>query len=172
MAILKSTKAKLQQSQSPAQEVQERQMKVATKLEEVIGRPPEGAKETRLRAATAAAVSGTMTFKDAEKLFAVSHREIQNFIERVFPTEEDKYKFLEDSMIHSSMLATAQFQKTFGQLSAIDAARAATIFAAKATDIRKAREAGFKEAPINVTTIVALEKTLAQLTQQPPTVDV
>ena len=169
MAILKSQKPKVVDTtpMESAVELQLRQQKVAEALEETIGRPSESAKEARLRGATSAAISGAMSYKDAERMYAVSHKEIQRFISRVFPSDEDKYKFLEDSMIHNSMLASARFQQAFGEMTAIDAARASTIFAGKATDIRKAREAGFKEAPLNITTIIALEKTLSRLTAPP-----
>lgn len=146
---------------------QDAQNKVATALEKAIGRPAADAKENRLRAATSAVLSGALTPSEAERTYAVAQTAINKFIERTFPTDEDKYLFLENCMISNAMLAASRFQQCFGELNAIDAARASAIFAGKATDIRKAREAGFKEAPINVTTIVALERTLRNLTPQP-----
>lgn len=171
MAILKSQAAKLKVAvAAPVVSKEENVKAVAKQLEVAVGRPPEGAKENRTRAATAAVMAGAMTFADAERLYAVSQTEVRRFIERVFPTDDDKYAFLENCMISNAMLASSRFTQCFGELNAVDAARAAAIFAGKATDIRKAREAGFKEAPINVTTILALESTLRKLTQ-PTTVE-
>lgn len=167
MAILKSTKAKLAQSATPPPTKEENQLRVAKALENAMGRPAANQKEARTRAATAAVMSGSTSYADAERLYGVAQMEIKAFVERTFPTDEDRFAFLENCMLTNAMLASSRFVQCYGELSAVDAARAASIFAGKAVEIRKARETGFKEAPVNVTTIVALEKTLKSLIQKP-----
>lgn len=141
----------------------DRQKEIANKLTEKIGRPAANGKEERLLAGTSAVLSGNATYADAQRMYAVSNAEIRRFIEQVFPTEEDKYTFLEECMVSNAMLASSRFQQSFSELTAIDAARAASIFAGKAIEIRKAKETGFKEPPLRVDVIVALEKTLRNL---------
>ncbi len=63
-------------------------------------------------------------------------------------------------MVSNTILASSIFEQKHQELSAIDAARAATMFADKATNIRKARQADFKEPPLRVDVILSLEKTL------------
>lgn len=143
---------------------EEHRKKVSKKIDEAVGRPATTEKEERVRAATAAVLSGNSTFSEAQRLYAVKYNDIQKFLTATFQTEDDRYKFMEDCMLTNAMLATGVFQKKYGELSAIDAARAASIFADKAVTIKKAREAGFKEPPINIGVIVSLEKTLKALT--------
>ncbi len=167
MAILKAKNKTTVASENTATQANNLK-KVATKLAEAIGRPPENATEERKRAATAAVMSGNSTFAEAERMYAISQEQIRRYINRTFPQDEDKYAFLESCMLANAMLAGSRFNQCFGELNAIDAARAMAIFSGKAIEIKKAREAGFKEAPINVTTIVALEKTLRNLTAPVP----
>lgn len=140
----------------------EHQRKIAKKLDEVIGRPPADTKEKRLRAATTDILAGDKP-TEVERLYALNNVEIQRFIKKTFPNDVDRYQFLEDCMLQNSMMAQARFAQVFGEMSAIDAARAATMFAGKAIEIRKARENGFKEAPLNVAVILSIEKTLQKL---------
>lgn len=145
---------------------EEHRRKIVEKLHEGMGRPATSPKETRVIAATAEILSGTATISQAEKIYAVRYMEVKRFLEKTFSTEEDKYKFLEDCMITNAMLASNVFQEKYDQMSALDAARAASLFSDKAVTIRKSRESGFRETPINVGVILSLERTLNKLTNE------
>lgn len=148
---------------------QEHKRKIVNQLEKEIGRPSTSMRETRLRAATAEVLSGT-PMAEAQRMYAVQQGDLDRFIKQVFPTDTDRYEFLEQCMLTNSMLAMARFHEVYKEMDAIDAARAATLFAGKAVDIRKARTEGFREQPISIGAIITLEKTLKLLTQSNPTI--
>lgn len=143
----------------------DRKKKIAKKIEEVAKRPPINAKEQRLRAAATATLAGDKN-ADVCRMFAVSQQEIVRYMRQLFPNEEDRFTFLEEVAITNASLAAKRFQDVFGELSAIDAARAFAAFSGKALEIRKAKESGFKEPEINVQTIVALQQTLSKLNEK------
>lgn len=136
----------------------EHRRKVASKL--------ETAPESPVKEAAVEVLSGSMSFQEAKKVFGTSQFEIQKLIKQSFATEEDSYKFMEECMVANAMLSSSIFQKKYEDLTAIEAAKATAIFMGKAVEVRKAREAGFKEPPISVNVIVALEQTLKKLTNE------
>lgn len=138
---------------------------VHQKLEKAIGRPPLDAKEKRVKAAAADFLVGDK-ITEVEKRYAVQAQELSRYIKKAFPQDEDRFKFLEEMMITNATLAAGRFQDVFGEMNAEQAARAAGIFAAKALEIKKARESGFKEQPVQVGVILQLQETLSKLTQQ------
>lgn len=140
--------------------------KIVEKLEEKVGRPATSVKETRVRAAASEVLSGKATMAQAGRAYAVTYHDIQHFLEKTFPNEEDRYKFLEEAMIGNSVLSMKRFAESYETMDAIDAARAATMFAGKAAELRKARLDGFKEPPIGVNLIISLERNLQKLTEK------
>lgn len=138
---------------------------VHQKLEKAIGRPPLDAKEKRVKAAAADFLAGDK-ITEVEKRYAVQAQELSRYIKKAFPQDEDRFKFLEEMMITNATLAAGRFQDVFGEMNAEQAARAAGIFAGKALEIKKARESGFKEQPVQVGVILQLQETLSKLTQQ------
>lgn len=136
---------------------------VAKALDDKIGRPTSDPFERSLKAAAANALSGEMSYTAIENLYQISQNEIQTFINKLFPDDNDKFLFLEQVAQQNATLAASVFTAKFTELTAIDAAKAFAIFSSKALDIRKAREMGFKEPPIPIQTLQDLQKTLARL---------
>lgn len=99
-----------------------------------------------------------------ETRYTTASKQIEEYVTRTFPDETDRFKFLEQCAISNAILAQGQFQRQHENLTAEGAARAFGIFADKALQIRKARESGFQEAPINVSILISLQETLARLT--------
>lgn len=143
--------------------IDRRKRLVEEKLNEAIGRPPADEKEATLRQATVAVLSGEMTPKQAKTEYEVSQAQIQKFMQRTFATEEDRYEFVENCFLTNAVLSSAIFEKKHTELSAIDAARAASMFSKGATEIRKARQSDFKEPPLRVDVILSLEQSLKTL---------
>ena len=137
---------------------EQRKQQIAKELSKKVSRPIT-AKEKRVQSAAVAHLAGDK-IADIEKVYAVNLAEINRLLKKAFSSDEDRFKFLEECMMSNSVLAMGQFHKKYGEMTAIEAAKASTMFAGRALDIKKAREAGFKEAPINVGVIVALQKTL------------
>lgn len=140
--------------------------KVHKKIEKAMGRPPINAKEKRVQAATADFLAGDK-ITEIEKRYAVQAQELSRYLKKAFPDDEDRFKFLEEMMITNATLAAGRFQDVFGEMNAEQAARAAGIFAGKAIEIKKARESGFKEQPVNVGVILQLQETLNRLSTSP-----
>lgn len=138
---------------------------VHKKIEKAMGRPALDAKEKRLKAATADFLAGDK-ITEVEKRYAVQAQELNKYIHKAFPQDEDRFKFLEDMMVTNATLAAGRFQDVFGEMNAEQAARAAGIFAGKALEIKKARENGFKEQPVQVGVILQLQETLDRLTHE------
>lgn len=137
---------------------------IVEKLQKKVGIPidEEG---VRLQEAAAEVMSGSK-LASVEKHFGVTSYEISRYIKKSLPTEEERYNFLEDCMLTNSVLAMSTFQRNFELMLPLDAAKAASIFASKAIEIRKARNDGFREPPVSVNTIVSLEKTLKTLAER------
>lgn len=146
----------------PFKPKQDQKASIAKAIELKMGRPPANATERRKRAASTAILAGDKP-ADVERVFGVAQSEITQYIRTVFPTEEDRFKFLEDCLLTNASLASSVFVKKYSELDAEGAARAMGIFAGKALEVKKARQAGFQEAPINVGVILNLQKTLDNL---------
>lgn len=99
-----------------------------------------------------------------EDKFTSASKEIEAFVTRTFPDETDRFKFLEQCAISNAIICQGHFQEMHANMTAEGAARAFGIFADKALQIRKARESGFQEAPVNVSILISLQETLARLT--------
>jgi len=96
--------------------------------------------------------------------YSTDKQKVEKVILSKFDDDDDsKFEFLEQRMASNSMRAMKIFEEKAEEMTASDAAKAAVLFAAKSLDIKKAREAGFREAPINVGIIMKLEATLAKL---------
>ncbi len=135
---------------------------IAKAIELKMGRPAANATEGRKRAALTSLLAGDKP-SDVERVFGVAQTELTQYFKTVFPTDDDRFKFLEDCLLTNATLASSQFVKKYGELDAEGAARAMGIFAGKALEVKKARQAGFQEAPINVGVILSLQKTLDNL---------
>lgn len=140
-----------------------RRKKISDIIVENLGHVPSTGEEKRLHAA-AVAVAGGDKQSDVERLYAVDQGKIQDYISRAFPDEADRFKFLEECAISNAILAQGHFAKNYTDLTPEGAARAFGIFAEKALSIRKARENGFQEAPVNVAVLLNLQQTLDRLT--------
>jgi hypothetical protein len=140
-----------------------RKEKIAKKLEKELDRKPLTAKEKRLHAASAEFLSGAK-MAEVESAFAVQRNEIELYLKKVFPDENARYQFLEEIAITNATLAAKRFTDCFGELSAEGAAKAFAIFSGKAVEIKKAREAGFKEQSINPQILIQLQQTLEKVT--------
>lgn len=101
---------------------------------------------------------------DALKLHLQKTKAVEDQMRRTFPTDDDQFEFLEKNMMVNAMRSMKRFEDTFDQMTPVEAAKAAGTFTGKALDIKKARETGFREPPINVSVILSLEQTLKQLT--------
>lgn len=143
----------------------EQKSRIAKKLAEKIGRPAANAKEKRLRAAAKDQLAGE-GIAEIERMYAINQTELNRFFKRIFPTDTDRFQFLEECMVTNAAIAMQVFTEKHKEMTAIEAAKAATLFAEKAVVIKKAREAGFKEPPINVAAILRLEKTLNVIAEQ------
>lgn len=140
----------------------DRKKQIDDQLEKKIGRKPISQKEVRLRAATVDILTGDPT-TEAMRRYALQQSEISQYLRKLFPTDEERFEFLESCMIANSMIAMQDFQKNHGDMEPADSAKAAAMFAGKALEIKKARENGFKEAPINIGILLSLERTLASI---------
>lgn len=132
-------------------------------IELQVGRPPVNAQESRKRAAMAEVLAGE-PMADVERRYAIAQQELIRYIKQVFPTDQDRFEFLENCMLTNATLAGAKFVEGYSTMTAPEAAKAMAIFAKGALEIRKAREQGFKEAPVNVGIILTLQDTLSKLT--------
>lgn len=137
---------------------------IATKLQEVVGVASTG-EEKVLQLAATEILSGIKT-EDVAIKYALDTEEINGYLRRIFPTDDAKFTFLEDCMTANSMRAMAVFERNSHMMLPVEAAKAATMFAGKALEIKKARESGFKEAPTNPQTILNLEMVLNKLVLQ------
>ena len=95
--------------------------------------------------------------------YSTNKQAVEKVILEKFDGDDLKFEFLEQRMATNAMRAMQVFEAKAEEMTASDAAKAAVLFAAKSLDIKKAREAGFKEPPINVGIIMKLEKSLAKL---------
>ena len=135
-------------------------------IEIKMGRPPVNMKERRKRAALTDMLAGDK-IADIERKYAVAHSELIRYMKTVFPTDEDRFEFLENCLLTNASLAGAKFVDKYGELTAVEAAKAMAVFSNSALAVKKARESGFKEAPINVGIMLQLQETLNRLTEVP-----
>lgn len=139
---------------------------IAKKLQKKLGRPPTTEKEKRVRAAVVDNLAGDKKAQVMRR-YGVAIEDLNRLMKQAFPLDADRFEFMEDCMLANSMLAMGVFQEKYTELGALDAAKAAVMFAGKGLEIKKAREAGYKEQPINVLTLIKLENTLnAAITKQ------
>lgn len=85
-------------------------------------------------------------------------------------TTKEQYQFLEGCMIENAIKASSIFHDKHEEMTPMEAAKAASLFADRAVSIRKAHEADFKEPPVNVGIILKLQTTLNALSIQEKTV--
>jgi hypothetical protein len=149
-----------------AQAKGEQKQKIAKAIELKIGRPPVNAVERRKRAAVTDMLSGEL-IADVERKYALAQHELTRFMKQTFPTDEDRFEFLENCLLTNATLAGAKFVATYNEMNAEQAARAMSLFTNSAIAVKKAREAGFKEQPLNVGVILSLQETLNRLTPAP-----
>lgn len=121
---------------------------------------------SQLKLAVSAVLEGRELSKVASE-FDVTTHELSEYVQKLFPTDDDRYGFLEDSMVANAMLASKIFQEKYTELSALDAAKAAGMFAGKALEIKKGRNDGFKTPPIQVGILISLKETLKNLNTPP-----
>lgn len=141
---------------------QQHKDKIAKAIEIKMGRPPVNAQERRKRSAATDILAGD-AISQVERRYAIAQTEINQYIEKVFPTDDDRFKFLEDCLLTNASLAGSKFVASYDSMNAEQAAGAMTKFANAAIAVKKARENGFKEAPINVGVILSLQETLKNL---------
>lgn len=141
---------------------QHRRQKISEKLQEEIGHKATSPKEQRVHAAATAILAGDKTV-DVERSFGVQANEMQNYINRAFPDEGDRFKFLEDCAISNAILAQGHFMDNYKTMTPEGAARSFSLFAGQALAIRKARETQFQETPVNVQVLLNLEQTLNKI---------
>lgn len=139
--------------------------KIYQGLEKELGRPVIAGRENRVVSASAEVLSGS-PIKETERMYGLAYGEIQAFLKKTFATDEERYQFLEEAMIGNSALAMKRFGEVYGEMTAMDAARAATMFAGKAAELRKARLEGFREPAINIITLQRLEKNLKVISEK------
>lgn len=150
----------------------EHKTQIAKAIELKMGRPPVNAIERRKRAGVTDIMAGD-PIAIVERKYALAGIELQQYMKQVFPTDEEKFEFIENCLLRNAALAGARFVQTYNDLSADQAATAMVKFATAATTIKKGRESGFKEPPMNVGIILSLQKTLENLTTlQPPAIDI
>jgi hypothetical protein len=149
-----------------AQAKGEQKQKIAKAIELKIGRPPVSAVESRKRAAITDMLAGE-PIADVERKYALAQNEMMRFMKQTFPTDEDRFEFMENCLLTNATLAGAKFVATYNEMNAEQAARAMSLFTNTALAVKKARESGFKEAPISVGVILSLQETLAKLTPAP-----
>jgi hypothetical protein len=128
-------------------------------------------KEETVKKAAEEVLAGQLAVTDVQKKYKIDFVTLQNYIRKEFPTDVEKYDFLENVMQANAMMAAGHFADKVGELSAIDAARAANMFANTALSIKKAREDGFKERPISIGVLINLEKTLKNVTPATVTIN-
>lgn len=139
---------------------------VENRLIKEMGRPPVDAEEQLLVEAAAKSLSTGVSSNKIENMYGLAHGAIREFLNGTFATDEDRYKFIEEAMLANATLAMKVFNDKHDELSAVDAARVSIMFAGKATEIRKARLADFKEPTINILTIQRLEKNLQVISER------
>lgn len=139
-----------------------RRQKIAKELQTAIGHAPIDMKEKRVHGAATAVLAGDAP-SDACRMFAVHQQEIVNYMNRAFPDDTDRFKFLEECALSNAIIAQGHFMQTYKEMTPEGAARAFGIFADKAIALKKARESGFQEAPVNVAVLINLQETLAKI---------
>lgn len=144
--------------------------KVARAIEIKMGRPPVNAKERKKRAGLSDVLVGEIP-ADVARKHGIAPQELVQYMRQVFPTDEDRFEFLENCLLTNANLAGTKFVEKFGELTAPEAAKAMSTFAMTALQVKKAREAGFKEAPINVGIILQLQNTLSRLADKPKEIE-
>lgn len=154
-----------------AQAKGEQKQKIAKAIELKMGRPAVNAVEGRKRAALTDMLTGE-SIADVERKYALAQVHITRYMKQVFPTDEDRFEFIENCLLTNASLAGAKFVSTYNEMNAEQAARAMSMFTNSALAVKKARESGFKEPPINVGVILSLQETLARLVPAPTPIDV
>jgi len=144
----------------------QQRIRVAKAIEIRLGRPASDAKERNKRAALTAVSIGDAP-ADVTRAYGVTQAALARYMKQVFPTDEDRYEFLESCLLTNASLAGDKFVEKFGEMTAPEAAKAMSTFAMTAVHVKKAREAGFKDAPINVGIILRLQDTLTKLASPP-----
>jgi hypothetical protein len=132
--------------------------KIAAELAKKLG-PGGTAREKRVQAAAKDYLAGDK-MSEIEKMYAVNLQDITRVLKKAFTTDDERYEFMENCMVAGAVQALNQFDKKHSEMDAVGAAKAATMLMGRALDVKKAREAGFRETPINVGLIVSLQKTL------------
>lgn len=138
---------------------EEQKAKIAKELASKLGTPAVTQAEVQVRTATTNYLAGDK-MSEIERTYGIKIEQITSLLRRTFPAEADRFEFMQNCMMANSVMAMAQFEKTHTEMDAIDSAKAATLFAGKALDFKKAREAGFKEQPVSVGIILQLQETL------------
>lgn len=136
--------------------------KLGKAIELKMGRKPANVAERRKRSAATDLIAGDSP-ADVERRYAIAQGEVENFIKKVFPSDEERFEFLENAMLANATLASAKFVKVYDTMTAVEAATSAVKFAGAAIAIKQAREKGFKETPINVGIILQLQETISKL---------
>lgn len=131
--------------------------------------PPKTVEDIEVRPAAVELLSGA-TFDAIEKKLGATKNEIIAYLRRVFPADDDQFAFLQDLAVANAALAGKQFTDKYSEMDASEAAKAFAIFSGKASEIKKIREADYKEPPVNVSTIIRLQQTLNKLTIIQPSV--
>lgn len=134
--------------------------KIAETLQKKKGRPHVDQKEANLHEAASSHLAGD---NSKQKQLQIKPHEIKAYLKQLFPDEHDRYTFLEEISLTNAALSAKRFQDCFSELTPGEAAKAYGVFAGKAIEIRKAREANFREAPISPQILISLEKTLQQV---------
>lgn len=138
--------------------------KIAKAIEIRLGRPPVNSEERKIRAGLTDVLVGEKPAEVVRK-YAMPVVDLLRYMKQVFPTDEDRFEFLENCLLTNANLAGNKFVEKHGELTAAEAAKAMATFANSALSVKKAREAGFKEAPINVGIILQLQETLSKLAE-------
>lgn len=131
--------------------------KIAQALQKKKGRSSVDQQEANLHEATVSQLAGD---KSVAKALSINPHQIKAYLSQLFPDEQDRYTFLEECAITNAALSNARFKDSFSEMTPMEAAKAYGIFAGKAVEIRKAKEANFREAPISPQILIQLEKTL------------
>lgn len=131
--------------------------------------PPKTAADIEVRQAAVEVLAGA-DYTAVEKKLGATKNEIIAYLRRIFPADDDQFAFLQDLAVANAALAGKQFTDKYAELDGEAAAKAFAIFSGKALEFKKAREADYKEPPVNVSTIIKLQQTLNKLTIIQPSV--
>lgn len=95
-----------------------------------------------------------------EKKYVLASNAIQRIIRKVFPSQESLLEFVEDTMLSNCLLAQQIFTEKAHEMTAIQAAQAAGIFANRVVEIKKARATNYKPEIIPVGLLLQLGEAL------------